>query len=144
METVFAFLKYSVMGFFGLLVLLFILAIIFGKRVKKLWELEAEFRDAAGREFGEFDIEMSRIEKEEPDYTFKAKFRMRHASLASGAKVQVLVDEVLIMDGVVEKEGRIWLDKGAIRNTLSDATAGQVCHVLIDGVVAFSEALVPD
>ena len=90
MEFVFTLFKYFVFGFFFLIVFLFAFAAIFGKRIKKQWEFEAEFRDAKGKEFGEFDIEMSRIEKEEPDYTFKAKFRMRHASLEMGKTVQGL------------------------------------------------------
>ena len=81
MEIVFDVIKYLVFGFFGLVGLLIVAALVFGKRIKKQWEFEAEFRDASGREFGEFDIEMSRIEKEEPDYTLKASFHMRHESL---------------------------------------------------------------
>jgi hypothetical protein len=82
METLFSLVVYLLYGFFGLLLLLFILAIVFGKRIKKLWEYEAEFRDAGGREFGEFDFEKSRIVKDESEYSFKAKFKMRHESLA--------------------------------------------------------------
>ena len=66
MENVFSMVLYLIYGFLGLLAVLFVLAMLFGKRIRKQWEFEAEFRDAAGREFGELDIESSRIEKEGP------------------------------------------------------------------------------
>lgn len=144
MDIIFTIFKYFVFGFFFLIVFLFAVAAIFGKRIKKQWELEAEFRNANGKEFGEFDIEMSRIEKEEPDYTFKGKFRMRHASLEIGQTVQVFVDDVLVIEGQVEKAGRVYLDKTKIVNAVPDAAAGQMCRVVIGGREAFAEALVPD
>lgn len=144
MEFVFTLFKYFVFGFFFLIVFLFAFAAIFGKRIKKQWELEAEFRDASGKEFGEFDIEMSRIEKEEPDYTFKGKFRMRHASLATGKTVQVFVEDVLVMEGQVEKAGRVYFDKSKIVSAVPDAAVGQMCRVVIDGREAFAEPLAPD
>ena len=81
METLFDIVKYAFFGFFGLILLLIVVVVLFGKRIRKQWEYEADFRDADGREFGEFEIELSRIEKEEPDFTLKAKFRMRHPAL---------------------------------------------------------------
>lgn len=50
-------------SFFDLIAVLFIFALIFGKRKVKKWEFEAEFRDSSGREFGGFDIELSHIAK---------------------------------------------------------------------------------
>jgi len=61
MDFIFSILKIIFFGFFGLIGLLFLLALIFGKRIVKQWEYEAEFRDGGGREFGEFDIELSRV-----------------------------------------------------------------------------------
>ena len=90
MDTLFSIVVYILYGFFGFLLLLFILALLFGKRIKKKWEFEAEFRDDDGREFGEFDIEMSRIVKEEPDFSFKAKFKLRHESLEAGQVCRVV------------------------------------------------------
>ena len=144
MEIVFTIFKYFVFGFFFLIVFLFAFAAIFGKKIKKQWEFEAEFRDARGREFGEFDIEMSRIEKEEPDYTFKGKFRMRHESLTVGSRVQVFVENVLVIEGQVEKAGRLFLDKSKIVNAVPDAAVGQNCRVLINGEERFTEVLAPD
>ena len=144
METLFSIVLYILFGFFGLILLLFILALLFGKRINKKWEFEAEFRDAGGREFGEFDIEMSRIEKEETDYSFKAKFKLRHESLELGQRVQVYLDEMLVMEGQVEKAGRIWLRKDAVVNEAVDAKEGQVCRVVYGGLERFSEAIRPD
>ncbi|MCH9696142.1 MAG: hypothetical protein K0U72_16620 [Gammaproteobacteria bacterium] len=144
METVFAFLKYAFLGFFGLIAALFVLAIVFGKRIVKQWEFDAEFRDANGREFGELDIELSRIAKEETVDTFKAKFKMRHESLQVGQRVQVFVDDVLVLEGAVETAGRIWLTQENCKNSLQSASAGQLCRVVYGGVEQFSEPLVRD
>lgn len=144
MDTLFSIVLYILYGFFGLLLLLFILALLFGKRVKKQWEFEAEFRDASGREFGEFDIEMSRIEKEEPNFSFKAKFKLRHDSLDVGQRVQVYLDDMLVMEGVVESAGRIYLKDEAIVNALSEARKGQVCRVVYGGQEQFAEPIRPD
>ncbi len=83
MEALFTIVKYLFFGFIGLIALLVIVVVIFGKRIHKRWEYEADFLDSNGREFGEFEIELSRIEKEEPDDTLKVKLRMRHPSLVN-------------------------------------------------------------
>ncbi len=89
--------KYIGLGF----LLLIVFALVFGKRVKKKWEYEAEFRDEAGREFGEFDIELSQIQKQEPGYTLKAEFHMRHELLGHLQTVQVFLDDLLMLEGEV-------------------------------------------
>lgn len=144
MNTLFSIVVYILYGFFGLLLLLFVLAMLFGKRIKKKWEFEAEFRDEGGREFGEFDIEMSRIEKEEPEFSFKAKFKLRHKSLEAGQRVQVYLDDLLVMQGEVATAGRILLRKDAIVSPANEATAGQVCRVVYGGLEQFSQAIRPD
>jgi len=144
MDMLFSIVVYILFGFFGLLLLMFILAMLFGKRIKKKWEYEAEFRDADGREFGEFDIEMSRIEKEEPEFSFKAKFKLRHESLDAGQRVQVYLDDLLVMEGKVTTPGRILLRKDAVVNEATEATAGQVCRVVYGGLEQFSQAIRPD
>jgi hypothetical protein len=143
-ETVFSAIKYLFFGFFGLIAVLFLLALLFGKRIVKQWEYEAEFRDADGREFGEFDIELSRIAKEESADTFKAEFKLRHQSLQQGQRVQVFVDDILILEGHVETAGKIRLNQQHCKNTLETAAAGQLCRVVYGGVEQFSEALVRD
>ena len=144
MDTLFSIVIYILFGFFGFLLLLFILALLFGERIKKKWEFEAEFRDDDGREFGEFDIEMSRIVKEEPDFSFKAKFKLRHESLEAGQRVQVYLDELLVMEGKVETAGRILLREDAVVIKATEARAGQVCRVVYGGLERFSQAIRPD
>ena len=144
MDTLFSIVVYILYGFFGFLLLLFLLAMLFGKRIKKKWEFEAEFRDESGREFGEFDIEMSRIEKDEPDFTLKAKFKLRHESLDIGQRVQVYLDDILVMEGKVETEGRILLREDAVVIKATEARAGQVCRVVYGGLEQFSQAIRPD
>jgi hypothetical protein len=144
MDALFSIVLYILYGFFGFLLLLFVLAMLFGKRIKKKWEFEAEFHDAGGREFGEFDIEMSRIEKKEPEFSFKAEFKLRHESLEAGQRVQVYLDDLLVMEGKVATAGRVLLRKDAIVNEATEATAGQVCRVVYGGLEQFSQPIRPD
>lgn len=144
MDVVFAIIKYVFLGFFGLVGALFVFALLFGKRVKKRWEYEAEFRDASGREFGEVDVELSRIEKEEPDYTFKASLRLRHERLVPQSKVQVEIDDKLVLEGMVDKPGFVHLGNEHIRTILDRPSAGQACRVLVGGAVLASAELLPD
>lgn len=144
MDTAITVFKYILIGFFGLIGVLFLLALLFGKRIVKQWEFEAEFRDENGREFGEFDIELSRIAKEEMEDTFKASFSMKHPSLASGQRVQVFLDEHLVMEGAVETEGRIRLSQEHIKRELSTASAGQTCRIVFGGVEQFTQVIVRD
>ena len=137
MNSLFSFFKYAFFGFFGLLLLLVVFVLLFGKRVRKRWEFEAEFRDIGGREFGEFDFEMSKIEKEEVEYSFKAKFRMRHESLPKGALVQVYLEDLLIMQGHVTKAGQVLLRDSAVVSDVKDPEAGQVCRVVWGGIEQF-------
>lgn len=144
MELIFSILKYVFIGFFGLIAALFLLALIFGKRIVKQWEFEAEFRDENGREFGEFDIELSHVAKKETDDTFKAEFKMRHASLENGQRVQVFLESDLILEGTVESAGRIRLGASHIKTELKTASAGQVCRVVYGGLERFAQEIVPD
>lgn len=144
MEIVFTLIKYLFLGFFGLLGLLIVAALIFGDRIVKKWDYEAEFRNEDGREFGEFDIEMSKIEKKEAEYSLKAKFRMRHEKLALHSTVQVFLDDLLVLEGMVKNAGRILLTKENLQIEVTDAEAGQLCRIVCGGNELFAEELVPD
>ena len=137
MDTLFSIVNYLVFGIFGFLLLLFLLAMLFGKRVRKRWEFEAKFKDMYEREFGEFDFEMSRVDKDEEDFSFKATFRMKHESLEKGLDIEVYLDDVLVMRGEVNKTGRVYLRNKAVMNTVSDPREGQVCRVVWGGIERF-------
>jgi len=144
MDIIFSIVKFIFVGFFGLIGVLFLLALVFGKRIVKQWDFEAEFRDEQGREFGEFDIELSHIAKKETEDSFKAKLRLKHATLEKGQRVQVFLDETLILEGNVETAGRILLTNTHIRTPLTTASAGQVCRVVYGGRERFSQAIEKD
>lgn len=144
METLFSFFQYALFGFVGLLLLLVLLVLLFGRRVRKRWDYEAKFRDLSGREFGEFDLEMSKIEKEEPEYSLKAKFRMRHESLEKGQLVQVYLEDLLVMQGNVTRSGRILLRDRAVVSEVRDPAPGQVCRVVWSGIEQFRAPIRPD
>lgn len=144
MEAIFIVLKYIIFGFLGLIGLLVILAIAFGKRIRKKWEYEAEFRDVDDREFGEFDIEMSRIEKQERDYTMKAKLRMRHDSIVAGDRVRAFVEERLVLEGAAEQDGRVFIAIEILDGRPIEPSAGQLCRVEIGDNSVFASTLQPD
>ena len=136
--------KYFFLGFFGLVGFLVVYAILFGKRIKKEWEYEAEFHNDAGREFAELDIESSRIEKEEPYFSLKARFKMKHALLQPQVTVQVFIDDTLVMQGMPKEAGRIYLRQDDMTIDSLDVSAGQLCRIVIDGTEHFSQELVVD
>ena len=144
MDMIFTILKYLFFGFFGLLGLLIAIVIIFGSKIVKKWDYEAEFHDENGKEFADFDIEMSHILKKEPDYSLKAKFRMRHHSLQLHSTVQVYIDQLLVLEGMVKKAGRVRLTVENLQNELAEPQAGQQCRIVCGGVELFSQELVLD
>jgi hypothetical protein len=144
MDAIFSIVKIIFFGFFGLIGVLFLLALVFGKRIVKQWDFEAEFRDEQGREFGELDIELSHIAKKETEDTFKAKFRLKHASLEQGQRLQVFLDDALILEGNVETAGRILLAGKHVKTPLTTASAGQVCRVVYGGRERFTQAIEKD
>jgi len=144
MEVLFEIIKYTFFGFFGLILLLVVIAVLFGKRIRKQWEYEADFRDANGREFGEFEIELSRIDKEEPDYTLKAKFRMRHEALRQHSTVQVYVEDTLVFEQMVETEGRMYAQRVKLVNPVDRVSEGQRCRVVVGGTEIASAEFHPD
>lgn len=129
MDMIFSIVKITVFGIGGLLVFLVVCAILFGKRVHKRWEYDAEFRDSSGREFGELDMEFSKVERDEPQFTFKAHFKMRHPDLNVHDTVRVAVEDTTVLEGRVEKAGEIRLRQEHVRNTLDNPSSGQVSRV---------------
>ncbi len=109
-ETAFNFFINFALGLIGFIILLFVLAILFGKRIYKKWEFEANFYNDKNKEVGEFDIEMKKYAKEKGDYSLDANFRLKHTELMIGRVVQNFLEDVLVMEGVVEKKGRITLN----------------------------------
>ncbi len=144
LESLFEIVRTGVLGFVGLLGTLFVLAFLFGKRVEKQWEYEADFLDARGREIGEFDIESSRIVGEGSDYALRAKLVLRHPGLVAGAVVQVHLDAERVMEGVVEKPGRVRLGLDHLTSKLDSPRAGQVCSVRCGDQELVAEPLARD
>lgn len=144
MNLLFDVIMYSVFGVLALLAVLVVVTLVFGKRVRKQWEFEAEFRDANGREFGEFDIECSRIEKVEPDYTVKANLELKDAALTPGEAVRVFIDDTPVLEGTVTAAGYIRLKQEGLLPAAYSVRAGQRCIIAIGGREAYSEVLRPD
>jgi hypothetical protein len=144
MESVFSLIKYAFLGVFGLVAILFVFALVFGKKIVKKWEFEAKIRDASGRELGEFDIELSRIAKGETEDSFKAKFKLCHETLGAGQRVQVYLDDALVLEGHAETAGQIYLGQEDVVMPLTQAEKGQMCRVVYGGIEQFRQGIIPD
>jgi hypothetical protein len=144
MDMVFNVFFYGIAGFFGLILVLVMLALLFGKRVIKQWDFEAEFLNDRGREIAEFEIESSRIEKEQPDFSTKANFQCKHAALAVGDEVAVYLDDVKVMAGQVENAGRIRLTIAHVLDPSLTPEAGQNCTVKRNGELLLEQVLRKD
>lgn len=144
METVFSIFLYLFYGFVALIAVLIFVAVVFGKRVIRKWEYEAEFRDASGKEFGELELKMSRIEKEEPDFSLKTEFWLRHESLQPHQTVRVYLDELLLLEGMVSEAGRIRLGSDHLQTEIDEPGAGLTCRVECGGIDIASAELLPD
>ena len=140
MEIFFSTLKWFGIGIAALV----IITLLFGKRIKKKWEYEAEFRDASGKEFGEFEVEMSKIEKEEHEYTLKFEFHLRHESVRQTQTVQVFIDDLLVLEGMPEKDGYVRLGNDNRQNTVDEPLQDKMCRVVIGGQEIVSQALMRD
>lgn len=143
-ETLFNLFMNLALGFIGFIVLVFVLAILFGKRVDKKWEFEANFYNDKHKEIGEFDIEMKKYAKEEGDYSLDANFRLKHSVLRIGRVVQIFLEDELVMEGVVEKEGRITLNNNNLKSEINDPHEGQICRVMCSSVELFAEKIIKD
>jgi len=144
LEFIFDAIKYIVIGFFALLGVLIVLAILFGKRIEKKWAYEAEFMNEKGKEIGEFEISLFRYEKEQGEFQLSVDFDLKHPSLVPGNSVDVYLDNVLVLEGMVEKEGRISLGKKDLKNNLDNPQAGQKCVVKCSGIEVAAGELYPD
>ena len=140
METVFSILKWTGIGFVALV----LIAIVFGKRIRKKWEYEAEFRHDDFKEYGEFEVEMSKIEKEELDYTLKVEFYFRHDAVRQTQAVQVYIDDLLVLEGMPEKDGYVRLGNKHLQNTVDEPLLDKMCRVVIGGQEIVSQALKRD
>ena len=128
MDAVFDFIQTVALGFFWLIGGLFVLAVVFGKRMERKWEYEAEFRDESGKEIGELDVEMSR-EKGADEYEPQASLVLKHASLAASEVVQVFIGDELVLEGSVARDGRVRLTSNDLMSDLGSTALGQICTV---------------
>ena len=131
MQAIVSLIINGLLGLLALLGVIIIAALLFGKRVTKHWEYEAEFRDAAGREFGEFEIELSQIQKEEAQATIKADLKLRHEALAAQSLVRVYLDDKRVLEGTAERAGRVSLRATFGEHDLGTIAAGQECRVVV-------------
>ncbi|MEM9379300.1 MAG: hypothetical protein AAGB93_05060 [Planctomycetota bacterium] len=129
MDAIFDIVRTIGAGFFGLIAALFALALVFGRRIEREWEYEAEFHDKWGNEIGELDIERSRVRGESEDFEPRANLVFKHRSLAAEDVVQVFLEDELILEGKVTRDGRVRLTDGDLMSNLDRPQVGQTCIV---------------
>ena len=144
MDTFFDILKTVLLGFGALLVALFVLAFLFGKRVRKQWEYEAEFRDDSGREYGEFEIELSQIDKEEAEPTTKLKLQLKDPALEIGRTAVVTLNDRVVFETTIKTAGRVLATETRAADGASRPAEGDICRVLIGDAVIAEAALTLD
>jgi len=128
----------------GIIVGLVVLAMLFGKRIEKKWEFDADFHDERGREIGEFEVELTRIAKEEEDFTLRAKLKLRHPALQAGSTVEVHLEGVRVMEGPVEQTGYVRLRTEHLCGEIKDPAKGQTCSIHYGGAELLKSTLYPD
>lgn len=130
----------GLLGFFGVIVLIIV---VFGNRVRKEWEFEAEFREPTGA-YGEFDIESSMIEKKDTEFRLRATLEIRHKMIEPDMEIQVLLDNRLVLEGVSTKSGRAFLYSENLPVSSLSVETGQRCVVTVGGVEVATANMVAD
>jgi hypothetical protein len=142
MELLFTVIKYLFLGIFGLVALLIVLTILFGKKVTKHWEYEAKFMDS-GRERGEFDVKFYRLEGEDED-RLDIKCTLRDPRLKKAMSMEMFLDDKRVLKGIVEKDGKLFLGSDALVTEFTEPSAGQRCELKHDGRAWYSGELYVD
>ena len=124
---------YVVVGFFGFVILLVLLTILFGKRAEKKWDLEADFLDPSGKEIGELDIELKRYPEEQTDFQLNVKFSLRHDALRIGRRLEVMLRDETILRGQVKKASQIRLGNEHLVTDIKAPLVGDRCKVFCEG-----------
>lgn len=136
------------MGVFAFLGLLLvggiILVILFGESIEKKWELEAKFRNPAGKEFGEFELSVEKKTKTETSFTMEIEFDMKHVELKPGSDITVQVEDQIFVESKVDTEGRIRFRKKVPEESFAKPEVGQMCKVLCNGTLLAEAPLQPD
>lgn len=128
----------------GVIATLFALTLLFKKQVDRKWEYEAEFHDKWGNELGELDIQMLRIGGDAAEFLPHATLVFKHAKLTAEDVIQVYIEDELVLEGRVTRDGRVRLTDGDLMSDLRSASAGQECTVRRRGEQLAAAALVLD
>lgn len=124
-----------------LLAALAVVVALSGRRIRKRRQFGARFRDAETGEFGKFDIEISAARRRAAAFTTEARFRMRHPRLVLYKRVQVFVEDSIVLEGRVTSPGQIELGPAHLRELPDVLRRGQRCRVAIDGSELFAADL---
>ena len=139
-------IKYFFLGFFGLVIVIIILTIIFGDQVENKWRFKALFNDEDGNQIGRFRITLFNFvkKKDKPDQ-LKMKLKLRHPQLMTGALVKVYIEERLYYEHPVTKKGKVSfgkvMDVADFKGVLHEPVLGQLCKVKCSGFVIASADL---
>lgn len=129
MQSIFDAIQTEHLVILGVSATLFTLMLLFKKQVDRRWGYEAEFHDKWGNELGELDIQMLRIGGDAAEFLPHATLIFKHASLTAEDVIQVFIEDELVLEGRVTRDGRIRLTDGDLMSDLRSARTGQKCTV---------------
>lgn len=138
-------IKYFFLGFFGLVIVIIILTIIFGDQIENRWRFKALFKDENNNEIGRFRITLFGYVKKNKQYQLKIKLKLQHPQLIPGAIVKVYIEDRLFFESSVTKKGKVSfgrnLDKSDFKGVLQKPELGQLCKVKCSGFILASAEL---
>ena len=139
-------IKYFFLGFFGLVIVIIILTIIFGDQIENRWRFKALFHDENNNEIGRFRITLfGYVKKKDKPDRLKIKLRLKHPQLIPGAMVKVYIEDNLYYEHPVTKKGKVSfgqeMDKNDFKGILRQPVLGEQCKVKCSGFIIASAEL---
>lgn len=143
-SLIFDYFLLAIASLIGFIVFLVVIAILFGKKQEEQYDLEAEFVDENNREYAEFDLRSWRYAKEQGDFQLDVSFHWKDERLTTGDKVQVSLENSVILEGNVSDAGKIRLNKDNLINQPNNPKAGKICTVMLNGDKVLEQAMERD
>jgi len=98
LTLIFDIIKYFFLGFFGLVIVIIILTIVFGDQIKNKGHYQASFFDGENNATGRFRAIIYRYTKKDKPEQLKIKFSLKHPQIVSGAMVKIYIEEHLFYE----------------------------------------------
>jgi len=145
LTLLFDIIKYFFLGFFGLVIVIIILTIIFGDQIENKGHYQALFVDDKNNAIGRFRAIIYRYTKKDKPERLKIKFSLKHPQIVSSAMVKIYIDEHLFYEITATKNGKISfgksMDKNDFEGELASLVNGALCKIKCSGFILASAEL---